>query len=56
MLGFFVGFLIGGVVFIVGLIGAAEILQRMLAPDWARIAEDIEQPIRVVNNKEARHE
>lgn len=48
MLSFFVGFLIGGVTLIVGLIGGAEILSRLLATDWAKVAEDIEEPIRVV--------
>lgn len=51
MITFFVGFLLGGVAFIVGLIGGAELVQRLNALDWARVAEDIEQPIRVVNNK-----
>jgi len=56
MLTFFVGFLIGEVVFVVGLIGVAHMLQYVLSTDWARIAEDIEQPIRVVNSDYARKE
>jgi len=56
MLGFFAGFLIGGVSFIVGLIGGAELLSRLFATDWTAVAEEIERPIRVVNNKGARHE
>lgn len=56
MLSFFVGFLVGGVTFIAGLIGAAQLLQYVLSTDWARVAEDIEQPIRVVSNKGGRNE
>lgn len=56
MLSFFVGFLIGEVVFVVGLIGVAHLLQYVLSTDWASVAEDIEQPIRVVNNKGGKNE
>ena len=48
ILGFVGGLLIGGIGMILAVAALAEALQRLLATDWAGVAEDIENPVRVV--------
>jgi len=42
------GLLIGGIGMILAVATLAEALQRLLATDWAGVAEDIENPVRAV--------
>ena len=48
ILGFVGGLIMGGVSTILAVAALAEALQRLLATDWAGVAEDIENPVRVV--------